>query len=76
MEFAESSEEIDPSFEPNVLALAFRVCSKEESPTALQMTSAIGKYVHYLKTTRIPACFGRVQRYFTIVTGNESCGNS
>jgi hypothetical protein len=40
----------------------------------LKMTSALGKWLRYVKQTRLPACFTRPQRRFTLVTGNESCG--
>lgn len=40
------------------------------------MTSAIGKWLHHAKQVRLPACFVRPQRPFTLVTGNESCGIS
>ena len=40
------------------------------------MSSAIGKWLHHAKQIRLPACFVRPQRPFTLVTGNESCGTT
>jgi exopolyphosphatase len=40
------------------------------------MTSALGKWLHHVKSIRLPACRVRPQRHLTIVTGNESCGTS
>jgi len=39
------------------------------------MASPLGKWLAHVKRVRFPAVSTRPQRSFTLVTGNESCGN-